>query len=93
MNVLGSSRLLLTLPCVPGSAGVLPPNTELDAPLTLAADPAGDSGLETGGVVAAKSVDEDALERNGKLANEEAGAERSSLCLKDGIRTGKPGKA
>lgn len=93
MNVLGSSRLLLTLPCVPGSVGVLPPNTDPGAPFAFATDPAGDSGLETGGVVAAKSVDEEALERNGKLANEEAGPDKSSLCLRDGIRAGKLGKA
>ena len=41
----------------------------------------------------AKSADEDALGRNGKLAKDDAGPCRSIFCLIDGIRTGKPGKA
>lgn len=84
MNILGSSRLLETRPCGPNSVGVLPPNTEPGAAFAFATDPLGDSGPEVDGVVAAKRVEDEALARNGKLAMEEAGACKSSVCLRPG---------
>lgn len=72
---------------------MLPPNTEPGVPLGLATAPVGDSGLEMGGVVAAKSVEEDALFRNGKLPSDEERPCVSFVCLKLRVRSGKLGNA
>lgn len=57
----------------------------------MAIDPLGDIGLEMGGVVAAKSVEEDALFRKGKLPSDAEGPCKSSVCLKLRVRNGKLG--
>lgn len=93
MKVLGSSRPLANDPCGPAPVGVLPPNTEPGVPFGLATDPLGDNGLETGGVVAANNVEDDALFRNGKLPSDEEGPCKSSVCLKLRVRNGKLGNA
>lgn len=93
MKVLGSSRPLVIGPCGPAPVGVLPPNTEPGVPFGLATDPLGDNGLETGGVVAANNVEDDALFRNGKLPSDEEGPCKSSVCLKLRVRNGKLGNA
>lgn len=93
MKVLGSSRPLATGPCRPAPVGVLPPNTEPGVPFGLTTGPLGDNGLETGGVVAANNVEDDALFRNGKPPSDEEGPCKSSVCLKPRVRSGKLGNA